>query len=140
MTPHTWQSMKDHCRKKIVPNINNYGLRKLEVAKLTGTTTQPGLQFGDTTNTTPPHDDPGKITLPCVQSITHALIRVSHWILYNTIKLYCSGPGNSFCSVRHKNIKYGMWIFVASSVLLTVPRSTIADFRSSVCRSTYLSV
>ena len=28
-------------------------------------------------------------------------------IQYNTIKLYCPEPGNSFCSVRrHKNIKY----------------------------------
>ena len=25
---------------------------------------------------------------------------------YNTIKCYCPGTGNSFCSVRHKNIKY----------------------------------
>ena len=28
-------------------------------------------------------------------------------IRYNAIILYCPGPGNSFCSVHHKNIKYG---------------------------------
>ena len=108
MTHHSWQSMRDHFRKKIVPNINNYSLRKLEVAKLTGTTTQPGLQWGGTKNPTPPQDASGKVTIPCVQGITHTLTHVGHW-------------GR---------------IYVASSVLLTVPQSTIADFRSSVSRQT----
>ena len=30
----------------------------------------------------------------------------SFMIQYNTVKRYCHGPGNKFCTVRHKNIKY----------------------------------
>ena len=95
VTTHTWQSMKDHFRKKIVPHINNYRLRKLDVAKLTGTTTQ----SGGTKNPTPPQDVSGEVTLPCVQDITHTLTRVSHWgrKLYSTVQ---------YSTVQYSTVQY----------------------------------